>query len=63
MQIAFVVAAVVGGIPYKGDWTIGVLYYVNDTVTYLGVGYICTQENVASARHTPGAAPFFWETR
>ena len=44
----------------RGEWTIGVLYYVDDIVLYLGAGYRCLQEHPGRKRHTPGAAPFFW---
>ena len=59
MNIALVVPAVVG-VPYRGAWAEGVLYYINDVVEHLGKAYASLQEHVSSKRHTPGAAPFFW---
>lgn len=54
-------SGIVAGIPWKGYWTAGTAYAVNDAVNQGGQPYICRQDHGASADNKPGVGKD-WET-
>jgi hypothetical protein len=59
MNIALVVPAVVG-VPYRGAWAVGILYYVGNLVSHQGKTWVSLREHVSSNLRMPRAGSVYW---